>query len=167
MLACTSYKFIDKKIKHEKHSLYNGKCSENTHFNMKDSLMLLCFVPREFCALGARMELYRDEDMSTQSVRAARYGVDAQYDIFAVMFTLSDICVSERGGSFLYAFLFETPYGLLWASSDGTVMEKRDCVDFGKIRVLPRSGERAQNPRVQIGQMNENQQFAKHRFKNS
>ncbi len=156
MLAYTSYKFIDKKIKHEKYSLYRGECRNSTDFNIGDSLILACLVPREFCVLGARMELYRDEDMSTRSIRAARCGFDGENDIFTVAVTLSDICVSKRGGRFAYAFFLQTPYGVLWASSDGVTAEAREAVDFGEFRVLARDGERAQNEPRQIVQTTEN-----------
>lgn len=157
MLVYNSRKFITKKIKFEKHSLHHGECTARNDFYMGDSLTLVCLVPREFCVLGARVELYREEDMSTRSVRAARRGFDAQYDIFAVTFMLSDICVSERGGRFSYAFLLETPYGLLYASNDGVTAEERDAVIFGDIRVFKRDSECVQNTRCQIGQMTENQ----------
>ncbi len=156
MLVYTTYKFIDKKIKYEKYSLYHGECSESTDFYIGDSLVIACLVPREFCALGVRMELYRDEDMSTRSIRAARYCFDIENDIFTVAFTLSDICVSRCGGHFAYAFFLQTPYGVLWASSDGVTSEAREAVTFGEFRVLAHDSERAQNELCQIVQTTEN-----------
>ena len=157
MLVYKSHKFITKKIKYEKYSLYKGECTEYSEFNIGDSLILTCLVPRELCVLGARMELYRNEDMSTRSIRAVRHGFDAEYDIFTVTFMLSDICVSECGGLFLYAFLLQTPYGLLWASSDGATAQERERVIFGDLRVQARDSECVQNEPCQIGQMTENQ----------
>ncbi len=145
MLVYNSHKFITKKIKYEKYSLQCGECTQRIDFYIGDSLTLACLVPREFCVLGARVELYRDEDMSTRSIRAARRGFDTQHDIFAVTFMLADMCISNRGGDFFYAFLFETPYGLLWASNDGVTTESRDAVVFGELRVLPRDSECVQN----------------------
>ncbi len=157
MLVYNSHKFITKKIKYEKYSLQCGECTQRIDFYIGDSLTLACLVPREFCVLGARVELYRDEDMSTRSIRAARHGFDAQHDIFTVTFMLSDICVSGHGGRFLYAFLFETPYGLLWGSSDGITADSRDEVIFGEMRVFARDSECVQNVSCKIGQITENQ----------
>ena len=148
MLVYNYHKFIAEKAKYEKRSFYLGDCNECTDFFTDDALWLFCRVPRELCTLGARVELYRQEDMSTRSIRAARCDFDTRYDVFAVHLMLSDICVSERGGDFLYAFVFETPYGLLYASSDGSIESERERVRFERIRVLDkavRDGECVQN----------------------
>lgn len=148
MLVYNSHKFILEKAKYEKRSLHLGDCSECTDFFVDDALWLFCRVPRELCVLGARVELYREEDMSTRSIRAKRCEFDTKHDVFAVHLMLSDICVSGRGGTFLYAFIFETPYGLLYASSNGSMENEREKVIFERIKVLNtavRDGECIQN----------------------
>ncbi len=148
MLVYNSHKFILEKAKYEKRSLHLGDCTECTDFFTNDALWLFCRVPRELCALGARVELYRQDDMSTRSLRAKRCELDTKCDIFAVHLMLSDICVSDRGGEFLYAFVFETPYGILYASGDGCIEREREMVIFERIRVHApsiRDGECIQN----------------------
>lgn len=136
MLVYNSHKFIAEKVKYEKRSLHLGECTECTDFFVDDALWLFCRVPRELCALGARVELYRVDDMSTRSIRAKRRDFDTVHDVFAVHLMLSDICISERGGEFLYAFIFETPYGVLYASSDGSIEREREKVNFERIKVM-------------------------------
>ena len=122
-------------MKYEKRSLQLGDCTECTNFFTDDALWLFCRVPRELCVLGARVELYRVDDMSTRSIRAKRRDFDTVHDVFGVHLMLSDICVSERGGEFLYAFVFETPYGVLYASGNGSIECERERVDFERIKV--------------------------------
>lgn len=153
MLVYNSHKFIAEKAKYEKRSLHFGDCTECTDFFTDDALWLFCRVPRELCVLGARVELYRKEDMSTRSIRAKRCELETKHDVFAVHLMLSDICVSERGGEFLYAFIFETPYGLLYASSNGDIETERERVIFERVRVHQRKndGECVQNAARVIG----------------
>ena len=136
MLVYNSHKFIEEKAKYEKRSLHFGDSTQRMDFFTDDALWLFCRVPRVLCTLGARVELYREDDMSTRSIRAARCDFDIKYDVFAVHLMLSDICVSERGGGFLYAFVFETPYGVLYASGDGSIESECERVSFERIRVL-------------------------------
>lgn len=117
------------------HSLQYGECTGISDFWIHDVLVLACLVPCEYFAEGVRMELYRDADMSTRSIRAHRRVCDGVYDIFEVPLMLSKTCISSSGGELAYAFSIKTAYGLLWASSDGTATSEREGAYFKRLRV--------------------------------
>ncbi len=119
----------------ETYSAVRGDITEIGAFSSDDTLTFTVRVPRMLCAFSAALELYRDDDMSTRRLPTEKGISTAVYDSFSVTLRLSEYCL-DGGGLFYRCFAFDTPYGEIFASRDGSLTDDRGAVSSAQLTVF-------------------------------
>ncbi|MBQ8509766.1 MAG: glycoside hydrolase family 13 protein [Clostridia bacterium] len=134
MLVYPFYDELDVRVTFEKSSQLCGKTTASA-FSSSDTLTITVSVPRAFCASGAVMKLYRDDDMSNREIPVTFAGFGDAADIFTVTLTLDELCLDGESGLFYYTFGIDTPYGVLYTARDGSVTPDRAGVSCEQLTV--------------------------------
>ena len=122
-------------VEYEKHSALRGDVKTSAAFASDDTLTLTVRVPRLLCASMVKLELYRDDDMTEQSIAAERTEFSDCFDVFSVTLKLADICLDGDSGLFYYTFSLDTPYGAIYTARDGSLTYDRGAVSREQLTV--------------------------------
>jgi len=138
MLVFDKKTVLSHRAEYEKYSALTGKAGDSGAFSQGDTLTLTVRVPRLLCAISAKLSLYRDDDMKTECIPAEKGESTPTHDSFNVTLLLSDICLDHDSGLFYWSFSFDTPYGEIYASRDGSLTDDRSRVSSAQLTVFSR-----------------------------
>jgi len=127
------------RVEYEKHSALRGDAKKSAAFSSDDTLTLTVRVPRLLCASMVKLELYRDDDMTEQSIAAERTEFSDCFDVFSVTLKLADICTDGDSGLFYYTYSIDTPYGMVYTARDGSFTYDKGSVSREQLTVYSAS----------------------------
>lgn len=122
-----------------RHSALRGE-TDSCAFSARDTLTLSVRVPRVYCATAAKLKLYRDDDMSNHDLMMTLDAFLDDSDRYSIELRLAELCVGDQtpdsaSGLFYYTIELDTPWGLLYTNSNGSVTPDRVNADCTQLLV--------------------------------
>ena len=121
-----------------RHSALRGE-TDSCAFSAHDTLTLSVRVPRVYCAAAANLKLYRDDDMSNHVFKLELVDFLCDSDLYTIELRLCELCLGTNddmaSGLFYYTIELDTPWGLLYTNSNGSVTPDRVNADCTQLLV--------------------------------